>query len=184
MRRQSTYTTRIRPTERQGHARGADRPRRRRGLPAIASLAALSLVAAGCGSSSTATSTSPSTPATTSPAAATPTTATATTPAPATTAPAGASDLSGTWKGQYGGAYSGTFVLNWQQSGTNLSGTIRLSTPASTLNIHGKLSGNAISFGTVGSLAITYSGTVSGSSMSGSYQVAGTGGGSWSASKA
>jgi len=40
-----------------------------------------------------------------------------------------------------------------------------------------------IRFGTVGSLAITYSGSVSGNSMSGTYQVGGSNGCPWSASK-
>jgi hypothetical protein len=45
--------------------------------------------------------------------------------------------------------------------------------------------GDTIRFGTVGSQAITYSGSVSGSSMSGTYQVgSGAGSGSWSAAKA
>jgi hypothetical protein len=46
--------------------------------------------------------------------------------------------------------------------------------------------GDSISFGTVGSTAITYSGKVSGGSMSGSYQVSDGQGsqGPWSASKA
>jgi hypothetical protein len=46
------------------------------------------------------------------------------------------------------------------------------------------VNGDAISFGTVGSgTAITYSGTVSGNSMSGTYKVNGQGGGPWSATK-
>ena len=44
------------------------------------------------------------------------------------------------------------------------------------------MNGSSIQFGTVGSSAITYTGTVSGNSMSGSYQTPG-GGGSWSAHK-
>ena len=44
--------------------------------------------------------------------------------------------------------------------------------------------GASIQFGTVGSTAITYAGTVSGSSMSGNYQVGGSAGGPWSASQA
>jgi hypothetical protein len=43
--------------------------------------------------------------------------------------------------------------------------------------------GGSIQFGTLGSTAITYSGTVSGSSMSGTYKVGGAQGGNWSASK-
>jgi hypothetical protein len=101
---------------------------------------------------------------------------------PATTAGA----LSGRWSGTYSGAYSGTFVLRWQQHGSRLSGHITLSNPGSTLPIHGSVHNGKISFGTVGSTDITYSGSVSGDSMSGSYQVHtpnGTPGGPWSASR-
>jgi hypothetical protein len=42
------------------------------------------------------------------------------------------------------------------------------------------VTGSAIKFGTVGGQAITYKGTVSGSSMSGTYSTPG-GGGPWSA---
>jgi hypothetical protein len=104
----------------------------------------------------------------------------------ASTPAAAASGLSGTWSGQYSGAYQGTFTLNWQQSGQNLTGNIKLSAPPDTLSINGKVKGGTIRFGTVGSVGITYSGTVSGSSMSGNYQVqSGNGpvGGPWSAAK-
>jgi hypothetical protein len=112
----------------------------------------------------------------------------ATTPAASTPASAAAasSGLSGKWSGQYSGAYQGTFILNWHQSGSNLSGTLSLSAPAITPSIHGKVTGGAIRFGTVGSMAITYSGSVSGNSMSGTYQVHtpnGSVGGPWSATK-
>jgi hypothetical protein len=127
---------------------------------------AVALAATGCGGSS-------KPPTTTAP--------------PASHAAASASKqtgaLSGTWAGQYGGAYAGTFNLNWTQSGSSLTGRIKLSAPADTLPINGTVNGGAIKFGTVGSVAITYSGTVSGSAMSGSYQTPG-GGGSWSAGKA
>jgi hypothetical protein len=109
--------------------------------------------------------------------------------APATSAPAAAaaaSGLSGKWSGQYSGAYTGTFVLHWRQSGSRLSGRIQISAPLSTLGIHGQVSGSSISFGTVGGTAITYTGSVSGSSMSGTYKVQGpngAAGGPWSASK-
>jgi hypothetical protein len=96
--------------------------------------------------------------------------------------------LSGTWAGTYSGAFSGTFKLTWAQTGHNLSGTIKVSgfnnEPTS---IHGTVRGVSISFGTVGSEAITYSGSVSGSSMSGNWKIVAhgksMGGGSWSASK-
>jgi hypothetical protein len=94
--------------------------------------------------------------------------------------------LSGSWSGHYGGAFQGTFTLNWQQSGSNLNGSIQLSAPATTLNINGSLTGSSIRFGTVGAFGITYTGSVSGHSMSGNYTVAAgssSSGGSWSASK-
>ncbi len=90
--------------------------------------------------------------------------------------------LSGQWSGQYSGAYSGTFKLNWTQTGSSLKGTIAISSPPANLGVNGTLTGNVIKFGTVGSAAITYTGTVSGKSMSGSYKTP-TGGGSWSATE-
>lgn len=90
--------------------------------------------------------------------------------------------LSGTWSGKYSGAYHGTFTLQWTQSGSKLSGTIKLSTQRSKLSLNGTVRGSTIRFGTVGSAAITYSGSVSGKSMSGSYRTPG-GGGPWSAHK-
>ncbi len=99
-----------------------------------------------------------------------------------TAAPAG---LSGKWSGRYSGSYKGTFVLRWRQNGSRLKGTIRISAPASLLNINGFVQGGSIRFGTVGSTAITYSGTVSGDSMSGhwTYHDGSGAGGPWSASK-
>ena len=105
-------------------------------------------------------------PVSAAPAAATPA-GSASAPAPA----AAASGLTGTWQGQYSGSYQGTFTLHWQQSGSKLDGTIDLSSPAASMPIHGSVSGGKISFGTVGQYGITYSGTVSGNSMSGTYQV-------------
>jgi hypothetical protein len=102
---------------------------------------------------------------------------------PASSAPAAAGPLTGTWNGQYGGSYQGTFVLHWHQKGSKLGGRIHISNPPSSLAIHGSVAGGSIQFGTVGSTAITYSGTVSGGSMSGTYKVGGGQGGSWSASK-
>jgi hypothetical protein len=103
------------------------------------------------------------------------------TPPPVTT-PASL-DLSGTWTGRYGGAFSGTFRLSWQQAASRLSGTITLSTEPGALRLTGSVHGATITFGTVGSAAITYSGTASDDSMSGSYRISGTSGGNWSATK-
>lgn len=176
MRRQPTSGLLPSDPRRRRISNGGSRRSALSSLPLTALLSALAVVAVGCGSTTTSTPTAP--PASTAASVATPTT---TAPASTTTAAAG---LSGTWKGQYGGAYQGTFTLAWQQSGSTLSGIIKLSSPASTLNIQGTLVNGNIRFGTVGSVAITYTGTVSGNSMSGSYQVNGSAGGSWSATKA
>jgi len=111
--------------------------------------------------------------------------------APATKAAASrhnaAGALSGTWSGHYSGSYNGNFTVRWHQSGSRLHGTIHISNPGNTMPINGIVHGSTITFGTVGSLAITYSGTVSGTSMSGTYKVQGqngTSGGPWSGSKA
>ena len=143
--------------------------------------AALAVTLAACSSSGPARKVTTTQPSSAPPSA----TAQAASPpaAPATTA---ATSLAGTWSGQYSGAYQGTFTLTWHQTGSQLNGSIKLSAPPQTLTINGKVNGGAISFGTVGSADITYSGTVSGSSMSGNYQVHapnGAVGGPWSATK-
>src|SRR5439155_21859052 len=100
--------------------------------------------------------------------------------------PIAGGDLSGTWSGQYSGAFKGTFTLDWTQSGSKLHGTITLSSFNGTIPINGTVDGDAIRFGTVGSTDITYSGSVSGDSMSGTYQVhtpSGAVGGPWSATR-
>ena len=94
-----------------------------------------------------------------------------------------AGGLSGTWSGQYSGPSSGTFTLNWQQSGSSLTGTITISELGdSAIPINGNVSGGKINFGTVGGLAITYAGSASGSTMSGTYH-APNGDGTWNATK-
>jgi len=92
-----------------------------------------------------------------------------------------ATTLAGTWSGQYSGGYNGTFTLHWTQSGSKLTGTIKLSQPSGTFDVNGSVHGSAISFGAV-SAGATYTGSVSGKSMSGSYQALPKGG-SWSAKK-
>lgn len=140
----------------------------------------LALAAAGCGSGGSSSSTTQTSTPASSPSTSTPS-STETTSTSATTTPA-QSGLSGKWKGTYSGTYSGTFTLNWTQTSSKLSGTIDLSTGGTT-NVHGTVDGSSIKFGTVGGgQVITYTGTVSGSSMSGSYNTPG-GGGSWSAHK-
>lgn len=137
-------------------------------------MATLVVALAACSSSSTAKHPANHRPTSAAPA------ATTSAASPPTTAGA----LTGTWSGHYSGAYTGTFRLHWRQSGSKLNGTIHISSLGGTTPIHGIVNGSAISFGTVGGgQAITYSGTVSGNSMSGTYQVNGHGGGPWSASK-
>ena len=91
--------------------------------------------------------------------------------------------LTGTWSGTYRGAFRGTFTLHWTQSKSRLTGTIKLSSNVGRTNITGTVQGRTIRFGTVGTTnAITYSGSVSGTSMRGTYKAGGAGG-SWSAHK-
>lgn len=158
---------------------------RARGARCLGVAAVVLLVSAGCSSSGSPSRTSPPAPLTSASApisTTAPTTAAAvTSPVATPTSTAAGTDLSGRWSGQYSGAFSGTFTLNWQETGSTLRGTITLSEPADTLSLTGSVTGTRIRFGTVGSAAITYSGTVSGHSMSGTYQVNGAGGGNWSA---
>jgi hypothetical protein len=160
------------------HGNAGRRPRQL--VLAMTAAAGLAMTLAACSGSG---STGPQVTATQS--------AKATTAAPAASAPAQAaadSGLSGKWRGQYSGAYQGNFTLRWHQSGSKLSGRITLSAPShGTLPIHGTVQGGSIQFGTVGSEAITYSGSVSGSAMSGTWKIStanGSAGGPWSASRA
>ena len=163
------------------------RARSRRGRPHPALIACLlvpALTALACSKTTPTTTTTTTSPTATTPpaatAAVTPTVSTSTPTSSASTTASGG--LSGTWSGTYSGSFQGTFTLQWQQTGSSLSGTIDLSTGGNQ-PINGSVQGGAIQFGTVGSQAITYTGTVSGGSMSGSYKVGGAAGGSWSANK-
>jgi hypothetical protein len=89
--------------------------------------------------------------------------------------------VAGKWSGRYSGAFSGTFKLTWKQTRTSLHGSIYLSHPRGTYGINGSVHGKAITFGAVGAGA-TYTGKVSGKSMSGTYKSP-AGGGKWSAHK-
>lgn len=91
------------------------------------------------------------------------------------------SKLSGTWSGHYSGTFSGTFTLHWKQSGSRLRGSIVLSNPSGKYGISGSVRGSTIKFGAVG-VGATYTGSVSGKSMSGRYRTP-NGGGAWSAHK-
>jgi hypothetical protein len=96
--------------------------------------------------------------------------------------------LSGAWAGSYSGSYQGTFKVTWNQHGQKLSGSIVISAFGDTpTSLSGSLKGSSITFGTVGSKSITYSGKVSGSSMSGTWKIEAhdesLGGGAWKATK-
>jgi hypothetical protein len=160
------------------HGNAGGRPRRL--VIGMTATAALAMTLAACSSSGNSTAQETATQS-----------AKANPAAPAASAPAQpAADtgLSGKWRGQYSGAYQGHFVLRWHQSGSRLIGTITLSAPSrGTVPIHGTVQGGTIKFGTVGSEDITYKGSASGNSMSGTWQIKGPsgpmGGGPWSASK-
>jgi hypothetical protein len=96
--------------------------------------------------------------------------------------------LSGNWSGKYSGSYSGTFSLTWKESGKSLSGTIKISAFSNAATpLKGTVNGKSITFGTVGSQAITYSGSFSTNAMSGTWKMeAGgrsLGSGTWQASR-
>ena len=95
------------------------------------------------------------------------------------------SGLSGSWSGTYGGTFSGTFSLHWTQTASKLKGTITIvyKGQGKKTGVTGKVNRGSISFGAVGPAGvITYTGTVSGTSMSGHYTTP-AGNGNWSAQK-
>lgn len=101
------------------------------------------------------------------------------TPVPtATPAPSGspAPTLAGTWNGTWQDVtpdhVGGTFVLTWTQNGSVLMGGIVVNgTPClSVATVTGTVSGSTISFGAVsGTHTVVYNGTISGTTMKGSY---------------
>ena len=145
----------------------------------VAVLSVLTVAAAACSSSS---------PTTTTTGSQSPPAAVATSPPATSLTHRGMSDsgLSGAWSGTYSGAFSGTFKLAWHQNSSKLKGVIHLN-PGGTYTIDGTVNGSSIQFGTVGGTQdITYTGSVSGDSMSGTYRVKtsnGSANGSWSAHK-
>ena len=63
------------------------------------------------------------------------------------TADAASSSLSGGWSGKYSGAYHGTFTLHWTQSGSQLRGTIKLSSAEGPVGLKGSVRGGSINSG-------------------------------------
>jgi hypothetical protein len=115
---------------------------------------------------------------------ATPLTTGAATSAPPSAAPSAPASIAGTWHGtwtseKYAGL-TGGFTLDFQQSGSNLSGTIEITgTPCITsATITGALTGNQITFGAVkGAETVTYTGTWAGATMDGTWVVSHPSGG-------
>jgi hypothetical protein len=107
----------------------------------------------------------------------------------ATSAPPTTTGLSGTWSGDYQqtspNTTSGTFTIRWQQSGASLTGTITIPGVCPPgCPITATLSGSTVSFGLVAGGAINYTGTVTGSTMAGTYAAAdGSTRGTWNATR-
>ena len=102
------------------------------------------------------------------------TTAAPTTASPPGSPPGGDVDLTGTWNGTYGigEQATGTFTVEFTQSGNQISGTIDIqgSPCVSHGDISGGLTGNQITFGAVeAEKSISFTGEVSGDHMSGDY---------------
>jgi hypothetical protein len=76
-------------------------------------------------------------------------------------------DVSGTWAGLCAGPFNGFCAITWTQTAHALDGTFIASSPPDNLRISGNLTGSTISFGAGG--VATFTGTVYGSTMSGSY---------------
>jgi hypothetical protein len=151
----------------------------------LGGLSACTAINANPGASATPSATASPTPSPTLTATVTPA-ATAT----ATPSATGLGALSGAWMGTWANetpAAIGTFTLTWAQQGTLLVGAIGVtgSNCISAGNVTGNLDGNKISFGAVeGTKTITYVGTVSGNTMTGTYSSeCGPSKGTWTAVK-
>ena len=80
----------------------------------------------------------------------------------------------------------GTFTVVFEGSAPNYTGSIVIAGLCEPdCPITANVTGNTIGFGSVGPRAVTYKGTISGNSMSGTYTVGteGQGNGNWSAVK-
>jgi hypothetical protein len=151
----------------------------------LGSLSACALVNPNATASATPSATASPTPS--------PTPTVTATPTPTPTASAtGLGALSGAWKGTWTNETPtpavGTFTLTWAQQGTLLVGAIGVtgSNCIAAGNVTGNVDGSKISFGAVeGTKLITYVGTVSGNTMSGTYSSdCGPSKGTWTAIKA
>ena len=131
----------------------------------------LVLVAAACGGSDSSGAASPTgtgRPATTAP----PVVTASSTPSESGAAGAMQGPWDGTWTSTSTPGANGTFHIEFTQSGVQLDGSITITnTPCITTGtITGALNGNRITFGAVkGAQNIAYTGTISGTAMSGTY---------------
>jgi len=160
---------------------------------ALAFVAVLGTACGGGGTTSGATGSQPAATGPTGPTVATsPPTVTGVTgvTGATTTPPNQSAGLSGTWSGTWKDTTDpaeGTVKLTWQQSGSVLDGTITIAgTPClSGGHISGALSGSTIRFGVVkGAVEVAYTGSVSGTTMSGTYTTScGNAEGNWEARK-
>lgn len=113
---------------------------------------------------------------------------------PATTPPAAAGRLAGTWAGTYVSQKvstgKGGFTFVFTERGSELSGTLTLDAGCITKGtVSGKVNGDTIDFGAVkahGGSTVSFTGSVAGDTMQGTYRSAGSCGkdsGTWTASR-
>jgi hypothetical protein len=156
----------------------------RRIVPVLILIATLTGACSGGGSNGGGGTTPPSVPASTgSPG------AVVTSPGASPAAGTVAGDWNGTWQSTVVTQATGTFTVTFAQNGNALTGTVRVadSTCLPEGSLTGVLNGSAITFGAVkGANTISYTGTVSGDSMSGTYgaPTCGPDQGTWEATRA
>ncbi len=139
-----------------------------RTLLAVTCLAALAVT--GCSSGSTTAKSSPSTAPSSVGSSGQPSTSATTTAPPAQSAIAG--DWAGTYTSTSTPGATGTFRMTFTVTGNRVSGPIQIDNSACVGRgiITGTLNGNQITFGAVhAAQQITYTGVISGNTMSGTY---------------
>jgi hypothetical protein len=112
-------------------------------------------------------------------------------PAGGTTAPASPPSLVGLWSGEYKSTVpanaDGSFTVVFQGAPPDYTGSIVIAGLCEPdCPVTATVNGNAITFGSVGPRAVSYKGTISGNTISGTYTIGneGQGSGTWKAVKA
>ena len=114
------------------------------------------------------------------------------TEAPTSSGVDGVAGLEGTWNGTYASTtfagLTGTFTLDFTIDGNTLVGTVDIDSDCvSTGTINGQVAGSDITFGVVkGAETITFTGSMSGPSISGDYHAGpacGDDSGTWTATR-